>query len=403
MKHFWLVTTLSLVIGTLLTTGPLAAPSAGAGASLSRDQQQARDIGLVARTKGWTIEEAKAQFRAAEAVGAIAEEIAKQRPEAFVGSALSDKPGGPPTLYVKGSADTLIRQLVASSDIPIVVADNEPFSFEQLEARKRRVHAALEAIGFQDVATRVNITGHGRIPADVANRPGVPNTRAAIMASLPADLQGSVDLSISPVAFGADTTSFGGMLVRKAGVGDATSGFSVVKVATGVTGVTTAGHAANEDSLVHPGHNVAHTFVFQSEHRGQWGDIEWHTTNFVDEPKYYAEAGNLIDTVFGLEARANITVGESVCQYGRFSNDRDCSLDVVDVSLACTNSGVPNDRLVQMNGTTTIAGDSGGPWTFGGIVFGSQKGHCGPLGRDAWSVADLFDEAIGVRVIVAPH
>jgi streptogrisin C len=402
MKHFWLVTSLSLVIGTLLTTGPLAAPSAGAGASRSRDQQQGRDIGLVAKAKGWTIEEAQAQFKAAEAVGAIAEQIAKQRPDAFVGSALSEKPGRPPTLYVKGSADTLIRQLVASSDIPIVVADNEPFSFEQLEARKRRVHAALEAMGFQDVVTRVNITGHGRIPAEVAARAGAPNQVAPILASLPVDLQSSVDVSISPQRFGADTTSFGGMMVRKSGVNDATSGFSVTKITTGYTGVTTAGHAAGEDSLVHPGHNVVHTFVFQSEHRGQWGDIEWHTTNFVEEPKYYAEAGNLIDTVFGLEARANISVGESVCQYGRFSNDRDCSLDVADVSIACTNNNVWNDRLVQMNGVTTIPGDSGGPWTFGGTVFGSQKGHCGSLGRDAWSVADLFDEAIGVRVNIAP-
>lgn len=93
-------------------------------------------------------------------------------------------------------------------------------------------------------------------------------------------------------------------------------------------------------------------------------------------------------------------MNESVCQYGRASNDRDCSLDVQDVSQACTNSGVFNDRLVLMDGETTIGGDSGGGWSYGNRAFGSTKGRCNPSfpDNDAWSVADLYDEAIGVRV-----
>lgn len=108
----------------------------------------------------------------------------------------------------------------------------------------------------------------------------------------------------------------------------------------------------------------------------------------------------MIYTVFGLEARAAISVGESVCQYGRFSNDRDCSLDVFDVSISCTLESKFTDRLVQMTAKTSIKGDSGGPWSFGGTAFGSQKGWCG--NKDAWSVADLFDEALGVKVNISP-
>lgn len=53
-------------------------------------------------------------------------------------------------------------------------------------------------------------------------------------------------------------------------------------------------------------------------------------------------------------------MGESICQYGRFSNSRNCSLEVQDVSQACTVSGIINDRLVLTNGDVGISGDSGG-------------------------------------------
>lgn len=67
-----------------------------------------------------------------------------------------------------------------------------------------------------------------------------------------------------------------------------------------------------------------------------------------------------------------------------------------DVSEACTNSGVFNDRLVLMTDILSIGGDSGGGWSHTNRAYGSAKGHCN--GRDAFSVADLYDEALGVRV-----
>jgi hypothetical protein len=85
-------------------------------------------------------------------------------------------------------------------------------------------------------------------------------------------------------------------------------------------------------------------------------------------------------------------VNEAICAYGRSSNQRDCSLEVQDASIAC---GALN-RLVQMNGDTQIGGDSGGGWSFNFTAFGGHYGNCD--GRDSFSVADLFDEALGVFV-----
>lgn len=96
-----------------------------------------------------------------------------------------------------------------------------------------------------------------------------------------------------------------------------------------------------------------------------------------------------------LEVRSAISENETVCQYGRASNYRDCDLDVFDVSISCTNNGVFNNRLVQMDAITSIPGDSGGPWFYDYKAYGSQKGHC--ASKDAWTVAALYDEALGVE------
>jgi streptogrisin C len=329
----------------------------------------------------------------------IATRIATERPEIFVGSALSSTPGGAPTLYLKGPADAFVRDLIATSDIEIVLADKQPYSYEELEARKLRVHRSLEAAGFRNVVTGVNIDGGGMIPAAVGMQPGLSSAPHEILASVPEELRSSVLLTVSDPSGFRDTTSFGGMWVTKNGGNYATSGWTVAKWngSTYVYGVTTAGHATGANGIVHPG-DATHTFVFQAEHRGDYGDIEWHTTNVAEVPSFYASSST-VRPVTSWEAVSGISVGESVCQYGRASNYRDCDLVVYDVSIACTIDGVPNNNLVQMNAITSIGGDSGGPWFYDYKAYGSQKGWCGS--KDAWSVADLYDEALGVVFVTS--
>jgi hypothetical protein len=219
---------------------------------------------------------------------------------------------------------------------------------------------------------------------------------AEILAAVPDDLRPSVKLTVVDASGFRDTGSWGGMWVTLNGGNDSTSGWTVRKWngTTYVWGVTTAGHAANSgQALVHPGHGT-HSFVYQSQHRGEWGDVQWHTTNSGEEGLFYASSSTIRNVLY-LEPRSGISVNESVCQYGRASNYRDCDLDVFDVSISCTISGVFNNRLVQMDAITSTPGDSGGGWFYDYKAYGSQKGWCGS--KDAWSVADLYDEALGVE------
>jgi len=170
----------------------------------SAEEALARDLALTAKGNGWTLDEAAAQHDAAQIIGRIAERVAEERPEIFVGAAVSTQPGGAPTLYIKGPADQFIRDLVAQSGIEVIVADNQPFSFAELEARVLRLRDALVAIGFRTMGMGVDIT-RGRISATVSVQAGVPVTAAAILSTLPEDLRSGVELTIKRFTVARDT------------------------------------------------------------------------------------------------------------------------------------------------------------------------------------------------------
>jgi streptogrisin C len=195
------------------------------------------------------------------------------------------------------------------------------------------------------------------------------------------------------------------MWMRDDGVNECTSGWSVTDGVT--TGVTTAGHCDGINEIVEPGVGV-HPLIPWTQHRGPWGDVEWKTSLHMEPPAAHMEhpaafyaSDTEVRAVAAVEPRANITVGEAICVYGRSSNSPDCSHTVYRTSISCTNNGVFNDRLMAMHAkNTTVPGDSGGPWYFNFTAYGSHKGGCTIDGvmRNVFSVADLYDEALGVTV-----
>lgn len=243
-----------------------SAPGAVRSPAVVRQTQAeaaAQDLGLIADAHGWTLDQAAANQHAADVIGDIAQRVAKERPEIYIGASLSEEPGGPPTLYVKGPATTDIVAWIEDAYISIVLKDGQPYSFEELEARKRRVHQLLVGLGFRTVGTSVNITGGGVIPAGVAREPGLPATSSDILARLPDDVRGSVELTVvEKSAAVGDFFSEGGVRVKDTQGGFiCTSGWTVMKISTGLFGVSSAGHCTSMDTEVHPvDGNIALTF-----------------------------------------------------------------------------------------------------------------------------------------------
>ncbi len=355
------------------------------------DEALATDLALIAQAAGWTAAEAAAYARTEETIDRIAVRLATDRPDVFVGSALASDPGGAPRLFVKGPADPELIAAIRSADLPIEVVDGQPYSLSELEARKTAVHAMLLAAGYREVVTTFDLTRSGLIEVTVRRQSNLPGDPLSVLALLPTDLRSGVEVTVGDVPIVTPTGAFGGMWLRRDdGSRYCTSGWSV-RHPDGRTGVTGAGHCSRITSIEHPGHGI-HTVNWQAQHVGEWGDVEWYTSAELEPPYFYADAATVRD-VRAVEQRAAISVGEYVCVYGRASNARNCSMKVRDVALAC---GQLN-RLVRMDGGFVIGGDSGGGWSYGNVAYGATFGSCD--GLDSWSVADLFDEALGARVV----
>ena len=105
-----------------------AAFTAPASAGSLGQEALTTDLALVAKSRGWTVEQAAAQHAVAEAFGKVQQEISVKRQDAYAGAKLSATPGGAPTLYVKGKADDDLLARVRASGVAVQIADNRPHS-----------------------------------------------------------------------------------------------------------------------------------------------------------------------------------------------------------------------------------------------------------------------------------
>ncbi|WP_100446976.1 chymotrypsin family serine protease [Glycomyces xiaoerkulensis] len=351
------------------------------------------DLRITAEARGWSFEEAEAQYRVAEAIGEIADEIAPERLDVFVGTALSEKSGGPPTLYIKGEADDYIWRVIEESGLDVIVAEHQPFSFLELEERNQRLNQELIELGYEDLSSGFDITD-GRIATELAAQPDLPTDPDEIRERLSEEFHKGVDLEVVDRLGNRTEHAYGGSAVYDDGNFECTSGWTVISP-EGVTGVTTAGHCTGINQLYQPNWGF-NDLRFQRQHRGYWGDVEWHIAPYHVEPaEFYAHPNYRRDTL-SVEPWWGFSVGESICIFGRSTGSRQCSLDVQNPWWSCTLGGYYTQSLVRMDGDVTIGGDSGGGWSWNNRAYGSHVGDCS--WQNVFSRADDFDEAIGVTV-----
>lgn len=352
------------------------------------------DLGNTAESRGWTFEQAEAQYRVAEAVGDIAAAIAPERLEVFVGTALSEEPGGTPTLYIKGEADRFIHQVVKESGLDVIIAEHQPYSFLELQDRNERLNRELTGLGYKDLSSGFDITD-GTITAELAANPDLPSDPEEILKGLSEEFHKGVEVTVADKLGNTAEHGYGGMGAYVGGTFNCTTGWTVVN-SRGVTGVSTAGHCTGINQAWQPGHGFI-ALTFQQQHRGYWGDLEWHTTpGHVDVAEFYAYPDTRRDTL-SVEPWWGFTVGESICMYGRSTNSRQCGLDVQNPWWSCTLDGFYTQSLVRMDGDVTIGGDSGGGWSWNNRAYGSHVGDCS--WQNVFSRADDLNEAIGASVL----
>lgn len=406
-QHTFSTTSLMRAIGAgAACVAMLAASSAAYGqedpapaeaVDFQSDREAAEeDLALIAEARGWTIEEARAQHEAAEAVEAVAEAVYEQSPETFVGTALSETPGGAPTLYLKGAADSRVGELAAQAAVPVRIVDHQPYSFAELQDLNRDLIDSLNALGYRKISSGTDIEA-GMILAEVESEIGLASRSADVLSLLPDELAAGVRLRFTDHHDSGGDHAYGGARVRDDGVNECTSGWTVAD-GSGTTGVTTAGHCDGINEIVEPGVGVW-ALTHQNQHQGAWGDIEWKTSTHLEPPEFYASASTLRNTN-SVESIVSISIGESVCLYGRTSNSRDCSSVIASTSWSCSIAGFDVGSMARTNQDIGVGGDSGGGWSYSTTAYGGHVGWCPHNGStfDVFTIADLFDEALGVQV-----
>jgi streptogrisin C len=272
----------------------------------SPEEAQAQDFALTASARGWTVEQARADHRAAEAVGRVAEQVAAKRPDLFVGSVLSSEPGGAPALYIKGLADDFVRGLIGQAELEVRIVGEQPYSFEELKERSIEVHRSLQAQGFTNLSTGFDITKRGEIQAAVTRQPGSTDAAGEILSRLAPSLRDSVALTVADGPVVVQQSVMGGTQMRYNGVDRCTSGWSVYNEPWGITGITTAGHC-DVNQIVEPGVGVW-SLALTGQHQGLWGDVEWHQSSTIEAASFYANS-TTVRNVTGLEGATNIIPG----------------------------------------------------------------------------------------------
>ncbi len=252
-----------IVVSLLIAIGLAGATTAGVAPTTTANDvdelespaaARESDLKAVADGNGWTVAQARAQIEVWQEVARINRQVAAERRDIYIGAALSDEPGGTPSLYIKGLAPKWVRDLVADTKVHIKIVDKQPYSFDELEQRKMKVHGALVDMGYKEVATGINITGAGRVGPVVLKTPGLPADRASILEGVPADLRSSVDVRVTDTSYGDGDHATGGMKTWSTYDPPAfcTSGFSVEHESTGAKSVVSAGHCGV------PGHPNQH-------------------------------------------------------------------------------------------------------------------------------------------------
>lgn len=371
-------------------------PAPPAESRISPQQTLQIDAQTIAAERGWDQTAALAHLERQDATGAFVAQLAVDYPATFAGSWTGNVPDGQLFVRFVGRVPTAAQDQAKQQGIAVVFVGGAKHSLANQDARADRIHADLVAHGHPQVVTAFSVEKEKTFATAMRAR-GDQRPAAELRAQLSAESRASdVALSFAQGPIAGNTHTYGGDKVFNSSTGAwCTSGFTVYQAPTNTYGVSTAGHCnvntyQQEDGLTYG-------MTMHVQHRGGWGDLEYHTTTHPEYPEFYANTGARRDTL-AVEGAAAIRENNSYCKYGRASGYTCDTVKLTSVDVTVDNFS--HRQLVAMTQNKAIPGDSGGPWFLGNTAAGIQSGYVTIDGvrRDTWSKADYLDEALGVVV-----
>lgn len=309
-------------------------------------------------------------------------------------------------VYVVGDGDPSIVERVhraQDSGLPIELEFGAAQSLSSLEHQAEKVFLDLKRSGWKQVLATADVAT-GNIDVTLGTDPENPASSNSVTIK-PEDLPRSalahnvkVSTVVGPVS--TEDHTYGGALTATTSTGTSgcTTGFVVRRPSDGLRGVVTAAHCGNDRWYNMGGDNTYKMSYVCCEHKGGYGDVQWHTTSHNEYDDFYMSSTNRRD-VTGVRAANNQLPGDFACRYGRASGGACNTVYRSNVSYTLS-SGTTLSRMTVMVNATSASGDSGGPWYELGEAWGIHSGRPTIDGspRDSFSKADHLDSALGVVV-----
>lgn len=363
---------------------------AGSAPSVALDVDSALEMtaAVYARVHGVAEGEAKERIVRQEEMVLYARRVASTYPDRFAGAWIDNGVMHKLVVAVAGWDPVQMPPSLLLSADRVEIRTGLKNSLNELRGAADRIVKQLQVMGVQNSVVAVDIKSNS---VRVTKQLGTPKLS---LSELVADV--IVDELEAAVLAGFDHTYGGDRTITSSG-GLCTTSFTVRKYGVG-DGVLTAGHCIN-DRIYKQENGVTYGMDFVRQHKGQYGDFQWHLTDHNEYDQFYVYPG--IRVTATNVVNEGFVVGQFVAGYGRGTATRNYGSDVYDEWATVTIDGIQYGRMVILEDYVTTGGDSGGPWWIGnGRPAGIHSGYVTVSfkKRSVFGQARFVDDALGVNI-----
>lgn len=286
-----------------------------------------RDLELVAKSKGISLEQAGNDIGWQNAFALFATAIEEDFPDSFAGAAIEDPAAHVASIAFSGQVPAgAATRASAFPAAAVQMVGGRAWSIRELDERLSAAHRAIaDRHDLVDAVSSTYEPQTGAITVEV--RPKDTSLasdalgRDALAQELRSAVPDSVRASVGEILVRADLVNtpesvVGGGRIEGAGTGDLRcSGGFTIKHSSQVTGLATAGHcfdANNTYENSNGGTEMTMNFGGGGP-GGDWGDFQWHRVDGTEADDFYADAGDLRDVA----AIAHPVQNQTLCRYGQ--------------------------------------------------------------------------------------
>lgn len=323
-----------------------------------------------------SVNEAQRRLALQRELGVVIEAVRIAAQSRFAGGYIQHVPSYEAVIRLSGrGVPSAIASFIAGSGMPITVEEGAKHSLDEVLGAVVQIEATVRA-----TAPEAAITIDERSSTVIVTTPNPP---AGLLERLTAIVEIPIELRDGP-PYRAQHT-YGGKRLEHTGIASppiCTTGFTVRNTATGLRGVTTAGHCQNGNVTYRETSTITYPLGFISEVMNDHADAQFMANSaHTVYPYFWTGAG--YRTVLGTVPRLNMT-GDYVCHQGAFTG--------YSCGIVQTIHGDPGDRCginrngpcantwVEVQGSELACweADSGGPWFSGSWAYGTHAFGRGP-------------------------